>query len=103
MKIMFALAALGLAGASVSPAFAQMDQRHDNQQRRIEQGVRSGELNGHEARRLEHQQMNIDRSEARMRYRNGGHLNRYQRARLAQRENRASQAIYRHKHNGQYR
>lgn len=103
MKTRFVLAALGLAAASVSPATAQIDQRHNNQQRRIEQGVRSGELTGHEARKLEHQQGRINRTEARMRYRNGGHLNRYQRERLAQRENRANQAIYRHKHNGQYR
>ena len=103
MKTLFTLAALGLAATAVSPAAAQIDQRHDNQQRRIEQGVRSGELNGHEARQLEHQQDRIDRTEARMRDRDGGHLTGYQRARLRQRENRASRAIYRHKHNMQYR
>ena len=104
MNKFMALAAFGLTAiASVSPAAAQVDQRHYDQQRRIEQGERSGELTRHEAGRLEHQQARIDRTEARMRYRNGGHLNGYQRARLEQRENRASRNIYRQKHDRQYR
>ena len=104
MKTLLMRTALGLTAAAVSPAAAQqVDQRHYNQQQRIDQGVRSGELTGHEARKLEHQQDRIDRTEARMRDRNGGYLNRYQRARLQQRENRASRAIYRQKHDRQDR
>ena len=103
MKTLLTLAALGLAVAGIAPASAQVDQRHYDQQHRIAQGVRSGALTGHEARRLEHQQGRIDRTEQRMRARNGGYLTPGQRARLAQRENHASRAIYRDKHNGQYR
>ena len=103
MKALPILAALGFAAVSVSPAAAQVDQRHYDQQRRIDQGVRSGALTGHEARRLERQQGRIDRTEARMRHRNGGYLTGAQRARLERRENHASRAIYRQKHDGQYR
>jgi hypothetical protein len=92
-----ALIALGLAAGT---AQAQgIDQRHYNQERRIDQGIRSGRLTPHEARRIEHQQRSIDRQESRMRYRNGGHLNRYDRAVLQHREDRASRHIYRAKHN----
>ena len=100
----FTAAALALAAlAGALPAAAQVDQRHYNQQRRIAQGVRSGELTRHEARGLERQQGRIDRTESRMRYRDGGHLTGEQRARLARRENNASRAIYRQKHDAQVR
>lgn len=60
-----------LASAVIVPAFAQVastpriDQRQDNQQARIEQGVRSGELTRNEARQLQHQQAHINAAERR--------------------------------------
>ena len=103
MKTMFAAAALGLAALTAVPAVAsaaQVNAREVRQERRIDQGVRSGELTPREAARDERQQGRINRTEARMRYRNGGYLTRGQRARLNARQNRASAHIYRSKHNG---
>lgn len=104
MKIAHRLiAALMGLGIVTSGAQAQgIDRRHYNQDRRIEQGVRSGRLTPHEARRIEHQQRSIRHQENRMRYRNGGHLSRHDRAVLQHREDRASRHIYRAKHNGRH-
>ena len=101
MRKLIAAAALGLAAlTAAAPAAAQVDARQYNQERRINQGVRSGELTPREANRLSRQQNNIARQEQRMRYRNGGYLNGRQRARLTDRQLRANRAIYRAKHNG---
>lgn len=97
-RVAAALLSLGmLAGAAQAQT---VDQHHYDQQRRIAQGERSGSLTPHEARRAERQQGRIDRTEARMRYRHGGHLTYRDRMRLQHRENRASRHIYRAKHNG---
>lgn len=93
-----ALAATTLVGAL--PAAAQgVDAREANQQHRIMQGERSGELTRPEARQLERQQGRIARTEERMRDRNGGRLTRWQRHRLHMRQMRASRHIRRLKHN----
>ncbi len=95
------IAALIGAGLAAGAAQAQnVDQRHYNQQTRIDQGLRNGSMTPREARRVEFQQHSIDRQEARMRYRDGGRLNGYDRAVLQHREDRASRHIYRAKHNG---
>ena len=92
-----AVAAIGLAAGAAN---AQgVDQRHWNQQERIHEGIRSGEVTPGERYRLERQQRSIHAQEARMRWRNGGHLSPRQRWILQHRENRASAHIYRSKHN----
>lgn len=97
-RIVAALLGMGfIAGAAQAQS---VDHRHYNQQRRIDHGLRNGSMTPREAHRVEHQQRSIDRQESRMRYRNGGHLNSYQRAMLQHREDRASHHIYRAKHNG---
>lgn len=97
-RIIAALIGVGLAAGS---AQAQtVDQRHANQQQRIDQGLRSGSMTPGEARGVERQQGSIDRQEGRMRARDGGRLNGYDRAVLQHRETRASRHIYRAKHNG---
>lgn len=94
----------GLAAATLlsagSTAFAQVAERHANQESRIGQGMRSGELTPGEAGRLQNRENSIHRQAARERYHNGGYLRPGQRARLNARENRTSAAIYRDKHNG---
>ena len=95
---------LGLTAAATvavaMPAAAQpVDQREHRQEQRIRQGERSGALTGQEARRLQHREMRLHRTEARMRWHNGGSLNRHQRKRLQRMENRDSHAIHRLKHN----
>ena len=95
-----AAALLGLVTiAAVSPASAQVMDRQWRQHHRIEQGVRSGHLTRAEFRRLKLQQARIARTEAAMRYRNGGHLTRHDRMVLRAMQDRANRAIYRDKHN----
>ena len=98
-KIILSAMLAGLALVATSAGAQTVDQRHHDQRGRIAQGVRSGELTRHEARRLHHQQRSIHREEARMRRHDGGHLTVRDRARLQHRENRASRHIYRAKHN----
>ena len=94
--IITALIGLSLAGAASAQT---VDQRHADQQQRIDRGVVSGRLTPGEAASVERQQGRIDRAEARDRARNGGYLTAANRAHLQARENRASAHIYRAKHN----
>ena len=94
--VLTAALALGMASGAMAQT---VDQRHIDQQQRINQGIRSGELTPGETGRLEHQQGSIDRQEARMRDRDGGRLTRQDRRILQHRENRTSAHIWRAKHN----
>ncbi|WP_445191843.1 hypothetical protein ACT009_14895 [Sphingomonas sp. Tas61C01] len=92
-------AALVLSGAVDAQS---VNQRQGRQQQRINQGVATGHLTAREAVRDERQQGRIDATEARMRANNGGHLNGNQRAKLENRQNRASARIYNSKHNSRH-
>lgn len=106
------LALMTLAAASLStlaqgaaPAAAastpRIDQRQANQERRIDQGVASGQLTRRETRRLEAQQGRIDRAEDRARA--DGKVTAQERAHITQMQNRASANIAGQKHDAQRR
>lgn len=78
----------------------EVGQRRENQQDRIAQGIRSGQLRPGETARLERQQQSINHQDAGMRQANGGRLTGADRQALNQRQNRASGNIYAKKHNG---
>ena len=82
-------------------AFAQTGtvQRDVNQQRRIEQGVASGELTNREAARLERGQARDNAAQARARA--DGKVGPNEQRRLQRQENRQSRRIYREKHDAQ--
>ncbi len=92
-------AALVGALLATSAHAAEVDRREVNQQARIEQGVRSGQLNRREAGRLEAREGRIERELGRDRALNGGHLTGRERARIERQENRVSRSIYADKHN----
>ena len=94
------IAATFALALSVSPALAQG--RQANQQKRIGQGVRSGELTRPEARRLERNAIRVHRSIKRDR-RDGGAFTPRERAKAQKKLNRQSKAIYRQKHDRQDR
>ncbi|MBF0566179.1 MAG: hypothetical protein HQK89_13165 [Nitrospirae bacterium] len=71
--------------------------RERNQQRRIAQGVRSGQLTPKEAAHLEGRQAKIRRDERRMKA--DGNLTRGERRKLNRELNRSSRKIYNKKHN----
>jgi len=78
-----------------------IDQRQENQEERIEQGVNSGSLTRHEANKLEAQQDRIENAEARVKA--DGVVTPAERRNLTVRENKASRNIYRKKHNFRHR
>ncbi|HTZ98998.1 MAG TPA: hypothetical protein VMB02_01625 [Candidatus Aquilonibacter sp.] len=78
----------------------EIGQRRENQQDRIAQGVRSGQLTAGETSRLENQQQGINREARADRQANGGHLTGADRRAINQSQNRASRNIYGKKHNG---
>ncbi|HLI77652.1 MAG TPA: hypothetical protein VKV02_11945 [Acidobacteriaceae bacterium] len=98
----FALAAaLPLcAAAQTTPAERHhIAQRKGNQQQRIGQGVRSGQLTPGETRHLEGQERGINQEERGMRSQDNGHLTSQDRHTLARQQNQESPRIYRDKHN----
>jgi hypothetical protein len=77
----------------------EVGQRRENQQDRIAQGVKSGQLTAGEAARAENQQRNINRQVAADRAANGGKLTPGERQQINKEQNHASKNIYDKKHN----
>jgi hypothetical protein len=94
---------------AAAPAFAQtpasgttdpgIQKRMQNQDRRIDQGVKSGELTPKEAGRLEADQARIQQTEERMK--SDGNLTGQERQKLNTKQDRASDRIYQQKHDHQ--
>lgn len=80
-----------------------INQRKTDQQDRIAQGVKSGQLTAGETGRLEHQEAGINKEERGMRAQDNGHLTKTDRKTLHQQQNQESRRIYRDKHNGKAR
>jgi len=78
----------------------EVGQRQENQQDRIAQGVKSGQLTAGETTKLEKQQQGINREVNGMREENGGKLSKADKALVNKQQNRASRNIYNKKHNG---
>jgi hypothetical protein len=81
----------------------EVGQRREDQQDRIGQGVKSGQLTAGETAKLENQQQSINREDRSMRNANGGTLTPADKKALNQRQNNASKNIYAKKHNGRVR
>jgi hypothetical protein len=92
-------AALGLAFCGAAFAQAGTVQRDVNQQQRIEQGLKSGQLNTREASQLEREEARVERDQSRAMQ--DGKLSPAEKSRLAKEQNKVSQDIYRDKHNAQ--
>ena len=83
-----------------SMSAAQVNQRRENQQDRIAQGIKSGQLTAHETASLERKETGLNHQIRNDRARNDGHLTGGERARVNHEQNRLSRNIYRDKHNG---
>jgi hypothetical protein len=77
----------------------KVGQRRENQQDRIAQGIKSGELTAGETAKLEKQQKTINKQVAADRKANGGKLTAAQRKQINKEQNQASRKIYRKRHN----
>jgi hypothetical protein len=105
MKLTNVLLAAAIVVAPVA-AFAapkrplhHINQRKVDQQDRIAQGVRSGQLTPGETAKLEHQESGINKEERGMRAEDNGHLTTQDRKTLTEQQNVESKRIYRDKHN----
>jgi len=77
----------------------KVGQRRENQQDRIAQGIKSGQLTAGETAKLENQQKGINKQVAADRKANGGKLTASEKKQVNKEQNAASKNIYHKKHN----
>jgi len=111
----YILSALAGGALTIAPAFAQSQtqapapgstasegehhaDRVENQQDRIRNGMKSGQLNNEQARQLGRDEANIKKHATRMKTNAGGNLSEAQEQKIHQAMNRQSRRIYRAKH-----
>jgi len=103
MKLVKLIGAAAVAAAFAAPALAQTTatevQRNVNQQERIEQGLKSGQLTTREAAKLEGEESRVDKMESRAL--KDGKLSPQEQARIDRAQNQVSRDIYREKHDAQ--
>ena len=105
MKVVSSLLSGVVLSAALAPVTSMaaprqtVNQRLENQQDRINQGIKSGELTRKEAGNLEAKEARIKNSERFDRKKDNGKLTPARRASLNKRLNHAARDIYRDKHN----
>ncbi|MEO6983098.1 MAG: hypothetical protein ABI072_08285 [Edaphobacter sp.] len=80
-------------------AVSRVGERAANQQDRVANGVRSGQMTAHETRNVEGREASINRQTANERAANGGRLTGQERQQINQRQNNVSHAINNDRHN----
>jgi hypothetical protein len=85
--------------AQTAPPPGTAGQRKADQQARIAQGVKSGQLTAHETANLEHREASVNHEERNMRAADNGKLTAADRTALNNRQNKISNSIYKDKHN----
>lgn len=91
---------LGMSGMAFAQAETPViDQRQANQEKRIDQGIASGQLNEREANRLNKQEEHINKMEDKAKA--DGVVTKGERARIDHAQDRASRHIAREKHDRQ--
>lgn len=86
-------------GHPQNAAVSRVGERAANQQQRIGQGVRSGQMTAGETRNVEGREASINRQAATDRAANGGRLTGQEKQQVNQRQNNVSKSIYQDKHN----
>jgi hypothetical protein len=81
---------------------SEVGKRAENQQDRIAQGIKSGQLTAGETAHLENNEAKINTEVRNDRAANGGKLTAKERAQVNRQQNRTSRQIYRDKHNGRH-
>src|SRR5882724_2559141 len=99
----FMLPAVAQSSGSRAPAAAPatINQRKENQQDRIANGIQSGQLTAGETKNLEKKESEINHEEHDIRKLDNGHLTAADRATLNQQQNVVSKDIYKQKHDAQ--
>jgi hypothetical protein len=80
-----------------------INERKTDQQDRIAQGVKSGQLTAGETAHLEHQEASINKEESGMRAQDNGHLTKTDKSTLTKQQNQESRRIHGDKHNSRKR
>jgi hypothetical protein len=97
-RTLFALALSSVVSAgALAQSAASESQRDTNQQNRVEQGLKSGQLTTREAGKLERDEQRIGRTQARDM--KDGTLTTQEKAQIQREQNQASRQIYQDKHN----
>jgi hypothetical protein len=100
MKSMFlTLAVTGMMMTSAVMQAQEIQQRKENQQDRIANGVANGSLTPHETANLEHKEAGLNHEIRHDRRQNGGNLTNKEKAQVNRQQNQLSRNIYRDKHN----
>jgi hypothetical protein len=98
-----ALTAAAMFAQTTTPTPGKNDhniqQRKVDQQKRIGNGVKDGQLTPKETSHLEHQEAGINKEERGMKAQDNGKLTKQDRKTLHQQQNQESRRIYRDKHN----
>ena len=96
----------GVAQSTAQPATPSqplssqsINQRKENQQDRIANGVQSGQLTAGETRNLEGKESGLNKEEQNMRQQDNGHLTTADKDKLTRQQNNLSNQIYQDKHN----
>ena len=97
-KISLAIIAAAFLATSL-PADQKIAARKENQQDRIAQGVKSGQLTAHETAKLETKESRLNRETRADRAANGGKLTAAEKQQVNRQQNRLSRDIYKDKHN----
>ena len=87
------------AGAAIAQTTGTEVGRNVEQQKRIEQGLKSGELNTREASKLEREEAKVNRDQARAL--KDGNLSPAEKAKIRAEQNKVSADIYKQKHDAQ--
>lgn len=102
MKIVVAIALICISLVGVmAQSTPKVDERQQRQQKRIDEGVKSGELTKKEAVKAEKRQNQIANQEAEAKA--DGKVTRKERRKLHRAQNRASKKIYEQKHDSEQR
>ena len=101
MKLTYAAWAVGalLSTSAIAQNTQDVIQRDVNQEKRIEQGLKSGELSTKEASKLEREESRVDKMESKAL--SDGKLSNAEKHRIEREQNRVSKDIAREKHDGQ--
>jgi broad specificity phosphatase PhoE len=98
MFLTFVVTGMMISAAGVVQA-QEIQDRKENQQDRIANGVANGSLTPHETANLEHKEAALNRETRRDRRQNGGNLTNKEKAQVNRQQNKLSRNIYRDKHN----
>jgi len=80
------------------PRVNEVNQREENQQQRIANGVQSGKLTPQQTSNLEKRESSVQNREQKDMAKNNGHLTKGEQRRINRQQNRISKSIYKDKH-----